>query len=213
MYGSSMQTAAMPQLRKLAMRLLVIAVLVLWSLSALERELIEPLIPAFRAAIGALDGRFVITDACLSLEDSNETVRFRANLSRPLRIEGKELNPFGSQGLPDGGYQIEFTVGATLEYSSLLLIVVLAWPARYAREWALRLPLAVLLAALLPVITVPSTVIGELWHSVEIDADAHVLSYWLIWSRFLMGGGGLVLAVLFAGIAIGVGRGAEVRQH
>ena len=38
------------------------------------------------------------------------------------------------------------------------------------------------------------------------DLDSHALGYWMIWSRLLMGGGGLALSVLLAVVAVCVGR-------
>ena len=117
-------------------------------------------------------------------------------------VAGQTLNPFGTAGIPAGYAQVDCTLGGVLEYSCVLLILALGWPARRARELAVRLVLCAPLLLLLVLLDVPSTVIAELWNSFEQDANVHLVSNWMIWSRFLMGGGGFALALAFAAAAL-----------
>jgi ABC-type tungstate transport system substrate-binding protein len=184
----------------------VAAVLVLYPLHALDRPIVEPLVPVFQGVIEALDHRFVITDARLSAEGATEVVRFRANLREPVTVAGRLVYPFGSNGMPAGGYEVMYTLRGVLQYSALLLIIALAWPVRGARELAARLFASALFVGLLLLVDVPTTVIAELRHAVETAVDPGALGGWMIWSRFLMGGGGIALALLLAVLAISAGR-------
>lgn len=205
MPGSSTAVATSPRPLRLAARLLVSAVVVLYALHSLERFIVEPLVPVFRGAVGMLDPRFVITDARVIREARGEVVRFQANLREPATIAGQVVYPFGSHGIPDGGYAVTYTVGGALQYGAVALIIALAWPAGGARELVLRLLLCVVFVGALLMIDVPSTVIAELRYGIETSIDPHALSGWMIWSRFLMGGGGLALTMLLAALAICTG--------
>jgi hypothetical protein len=196
------------------LRLLLAAILVLYPLHVLERPIVEPLVPLFRSVISALDQQFVITDARIDREGRNEVVRFRANLRQPTRFAGRVLYPFGWEGVPGGGYEVNCPLGGVLQYSGLLLILAMAWPARRSAELAVRLGVSLLFVGVLLLIDVPTTVVAELRHAAETLVDPHALSGWMIWSRFLMGGGGIALSILLAVLAIGAGRTvARRRDH
>lgn len=193
-----MPVRAAPPPVSLVVRFALASALVLGSLHFSERALAERLIPVFRAAIWVLDDSFVLTEVSVARDGQNAVLRFRANLARPLKEGGRVLYPFGWQGMPLGGYQVHCTLGGVFAYGALLLIVVLAWPARSLRERGARSLLAVPGVALLLLIDIPSTVVAELWNSVEHQFDPHALGGWMIWSRLLMGGGGFVIALLLA---------------
>jgi hypothetical protein len=188
----------------LAWRFLCVTVVVLWAAHGLERRIIAPLIPALRATIGVLDDSFLILDARVAEAGPAATLSFSANLAHPVVVAGQTLHPFGSDGVPPGYAQVDCTLGGVLEYSCVLLILALGWPARGARELLVRLALCAPLLLLLVLIDVPSTVIAELWNSFEQDANVHRVDNWMIWSRFLMGGGGFALALAFAAAALAV---------
>jgi hypothetical protein len=187
-------------------RLLVAAVLVLFPVVMFQRFLVEPLLPVFKAVIGVLDPQFVITDARVDRDGPDEVMLFEANLKQPTKIAGHLVYPFGWYGVPPGGYQVRCAAGGVLLYCAVLLITALSWPASRGRELAVRVPLCLLFVGLLLLIDVPTTVVAELRHSVETLVDPHALTGWMIWSRFLMGGGGIALSLLLAVIAISVGR-------
>jgi hypothetical protein len=202
MSGSSEQLAALPRPLRLLARTLAVAALVLGSFQVIERALVVSLIPLYRATIGVLDDSFVLTEVALSHHGSDETLRFRANLSRPLEVEGQTLYPFGWNALiPAGGIEVHCSLGGVLQYPALALIVALAWPTT-AKELLARLVLFLPLALLLLLIDIPSTVLAELWNSLERMVNPNAISRWMIWSRFLMGGGGLLFGLVAAGMDI-----------
>ena len=206
MPGSSTPADRLPQPTRLAARLLLVAVIVLSTLQGLERLIVEPLVPVFGAAVGLLGPQFVVTDSRVIQEETGKVVRFHANLREPMTIAGQVVYPFGSHGIPDGGYEVNYTLGGVLQYSALLLIIAFAWPAKRAQELMVRLLLCIAFVAALLTIEVPSTVVAELRHGVETMVDPSALNVWMIWSRFLMGGGGCALSILLAALAISAGR-------
>lgn len=199
MSGSLIQAASpWPRPFELAARALLATVLVLAMVQALGRPLVRALIPVFRTATPLLDARFQVIDVRLARFGASEVVRFRGNLSRPLLIRGRVIDPFGWNGAPAGGFQITYTVGGVLQYSALLLIVVLAWPAGGAGELAWRLAIASPCAALLPMLIVPLTVVAEFRNGLESLFGPGPPGGSLIASRYLMGGGGWAIALTAA---------------
>lgn len=217
MPGSLTQiTAPWPKPLEVVGRALLSTVLVLVVVQAFGRPLVRPLIPIFRAAVPLLDARFAITDVRLTRVGANEVVRFRGNLSRPLLIRGRIVNPFGWNGMPAGGLQITYTLGGVLQSGALLLIFLLAWPASGLRQLVCRLALTLPCVLLLPVAIVPFTVVAEFRNGLASLFDptfADAAGGALIVSRFLMGGGGWVIALVAAVFCIdGARRLSSTRQ-
>jgi hypothetical protein len=167
------------------------------------RALVQGLSPALAWLIPSLDERFTILDVAVFDEGGGEVLRVLANLSRPVKVGDQVREPFGYGAMPAGGFEVALTLGGVLQYVQLLLIAVLAWPAQRVREWGLRLLVAVPLCVLLWVLQWPLTVIAELSHSIQPELGP--VSALMVWSRFLMGGGGAVLSLLAAAVAIVVG--------
>lgn len=204
MGGSPIQRAPWPSPRSLVVRVLVASALALGTAYVITPVVVQPLIPVLRAAITLLDDRFIVEDARISHDEGHETLRFRANLARPIEINGRLVYPIGWNGTRAGGFQVRYTLQGVLAYSTLLFIVLLAWPAQHLKEFALRISLGISLAVVLLLVDVPSTVLAELWHGLDDFFDIRAVSGWLRWSRFLMGGGGYILALVMAGGIIGL---------
>jgi hypothetical protein len=182
------------------------AAIVLGGVHEFGNGAVRPLLPIYSHTIELLDDRFTITDARLSHEGSSEILRFRANLARPLFVRGKELDPVGWSRPAEGGFQITYTVGGTLQFDALLLIVVLAWPAVSFREMAWRMGIALPVGAALLLLDIPFTVVAELRNFLATVVDPNGISDWMIASRFLMGGGGAMIALVAALLSILAGR-------
>jgi hypothetical protein len=182
------------------------SILVLGVGHLIERKTVEALIPSYRATMGLLDTTFEIEDARVVEFGPNETLRFRANLARPITVEGHTLYPFGWNGGPAGGFQVTNTVGGVLAYAALVLVFVLAWPAKRFKELALRGLLVIPLLAVLLLIDAPITTTAAFWNSLGELLPTHGTSAGIVWSRFMMGGGGFVIALVMAISAIAGGR-------
>ena len=166
-------------------------------------QVLGPFLPIFRTLVPLLDARFVITDVRLARIGTDEVVRFRGNLSRPLVINDRIVDPFGWNGTPEGGFRPTYIVGDVLQYAAALLIFVLAWPASGPRELARRLALAGGGKVLLPMAVVPFTVMAEFRNGLESLTPPAAL---LVASRYLMGGGGWAIALLAAIVCIDCAR-------
>jgi hypothetical protein len=203
MVGLSTPARVLPRPFELAARLLAASILVLGVLHAFQRPIVEPMIPVFRTTVRLLATEFIINSAEIVREDAGETLQFRANLSSPVSFAGRTLYPFGWNGVnAQGGYQVTINLGGVLQYCGLMLILVLAWPAMHVREFVTRVALAAPLSGVLLLVDVPFTVVAELWATLYDEFDPRGFSGWMVWSRFLMGGGGLVLGCLMGVLAI-----------
>jgi hypothetical protein len=199
--------AAWPAPLSLAARVLLAALAVLGTAHFTQHRLTSALLPAFATAVWVLDDRFIIKEAVVVGNGVTESVRFRANLARPVVVGEHVIYPFGWNGRPLGGIEVHLTTGGVLLYGSLMLIVVLAWPFRSAAELGTRIALCLVAASVLMLVDVPSTLLAELWHALPAERlDAAPGSGWMIWSRYLMGGGGLVLAMLLGATCIVLAR-------
>lgn len=126
----------------------------------------------------------------------------RANLWRPVHIKQFVVYPLGSNGRPEGWYQVHLTTGGVLQSSLLFLIVVLSWPHRSIGEFAIRLGLALPFMAVLLAVDAPLQLLGNFHHVVLLDVEPHPLQPLFIWDKFLEGGGNWVLALALAALAI-----------
>lgn len=212
MPGSPTAAVTWPRPGSLTVRLVVSALLVLGGLHLLERSLVTPLIPAFRSVMSSLDDRFVVTDARIVRQGANEVVRFRANLARPLVVGDHILYPFGTNGVPAGGFQVTNTAGGVLQLPALLLILVLVWPAGRAREFAARLGIASPVMAVLLLLDTPFTAMAELRNGLATMVDPRAVDGWMVASRFLMGGGGYALTLLLAAGVVAFPRWGRARE-
>ena len=178
---------------RLATRFAVVSVAILWLAHHFERAFVEPMIPAFRTVTTIIGTDFDILEMVIASQESNETLRVRADFSHPVFVTGRFIYPFKGQGW----MQADLTLGGILQYALFTLIIVVAWPAS-RRELALRLVTLAPLLAIFLAIQVSTTILAQFWFPVQKEIDPN--SHWplLVWSRFLMGGGGLAFALLLA---------------
>ncbi|HKT73403.1 MAG TPA: hypothetical protein VJQ47_10965 [Steroidobacteraceae bacterium] len=181
------------------------SLLVLIPLHLGRHAIVEPLIPVYIGTIRLLSPEFTVQSVDVAPEGAAETLGVRTNLSVPLLYAGRTLLPFGWNGSPGGGIEVGLSLEGLLEYPAMLFIAVLAWPASTRREFALRIGLAIPAAALL-LLEAPLTVVAELWAILRDDYDPQGYCGWMIFSRFLMGGGGLALAIVLAGLIVAAAR-------
>lgn len=198
-------SAALPRPPELAARALLACVLVLAVLHAMQEALVAWLLPVLGQMVRLLGEKFTLTDVAV-MPAADPVVQFLANLAVPVQYAGHMVYPFGWNGLPRGGYRVVLQLSGLLQYTALLLVIVLSWPARRRAEYGLRLLLTLPLAALLLLGEAPLTVVAELWSAVRNQADPAAFCGWMVWSRFLMGGGGLLIAGCCGVAAIAVAR-------
>lgn len=195
-----------PSPLRLLGRVVLSTALVLGAAHVVERPAVRALIPVFRGVINLIDDNFVFNEIVITQDGASDVVRFRANLASPLTLDHRIVYPFGWNGTQEGGFQVTYTVGGVLTYSALMLIIVLAWPANGVKEWSVRLLLCAACSSVLLLIDVPTTVLAELWNGLGNMLGSSHVGGWMIWSRFLMGGGGFVIAMVMAAACVLLGR-------
>jgi hypothetical protein len=179
-----------------------VGVLLVVAVHLLQAQLVRPLLPVFGDAVELLAPQFTIQSLDLFSAPS-ATVRVRANLLEPVEFAGHTVFPFGWLGrVPQGGYEVSQSLTGLLQYPMLVLLIVLAWPASGLMILLVRVALGLPMVALLLLCEAPMTMVAELWSLVRDQADPGATCYWMIWSRFLMGGGGLLIAGMLGATAV-----------
>ncbi len=199
MHALNAATGRWPSPGKLCLRLLLVGGIVLAVTSLFDRQLAAPLVPIIVSLLTRIGTDFSILDVQLVTTDIGDVLRIKADLARMVVVNQKIVHPISMQG--GGWMEVTLTVGSLLQYPALLLILLTAWPASF-RELTVRLLLALPASLLLLTMHVPFTVLAELWFPIfDSVAPGETLPL-MVWSRFLMSGGGLVLTLLCAAIVI-----------
>ena len=200
-----------PRLPELAIRLVVVGAMLIAAARLLQTTLIRPLLPIYGGTVTLLAPEFTLQS--LDLVGSRPHIlRLRANLLEPVEFAGRTVVPVGWLGTgPQGGYQVSLAMTGLLQYPTLTLLILLAWPATHSKEFGIRVLVGIPMAALLLLTEAPTTMVAELWSTVRDQADPGAICYWMVWSRFLMGGGGLLLGGLFGATAIVIAKRAITR--
>ncbi len=168
----------------------------------LQFALVRPLLPVFGGTVELLAPQFTL-DSLDLVQGQSPTVRLRANLLEPVEFAGHTVLPFGWLGrVPEGGYQVTQSLTGLLQYPVLVMLIVLAWPASTLMVLLLRVALGLPMAAFVLLCEAPMTMVAELWSLVRNQADPGATCYWMIWSRLLMGGGGLLIAGILGATAV-----------
>jgi hypothetical protein len=191
-----------PRLSELAIRLAVVGVLLVAAARVLQTSLIRPLLPIYSATVTLLAPQFTLQSMDL-VESRPPILRIRANLLQPVEFAGRTVVPVGWLGAgPQGGYEVSLSMTGLLQYPLLTLLILLAWPATDLNVLGIRVLLGIPLTALLLLTEAPTTIVAELWSVVRDQADPAATCYWMVWSRFLMGGGGLLIAGMLGAAAV-----------
>jgi hypothetical protein len=202
---------ALPSLPRLAVRLMIAGVAVLWLSHTFQKVIVQPLLPIWGYVLAVSDSEVKVLSAAGGHEGPNETVSFHVNLAHPIDIAGRTAYPYGTHSIPDGFMEVNLGAAGLLQYALLLLILVLAWPLSGAVELFARLLISVPLLAALLVIPGPSTALSLVWGPFHEALDPNTFWPILAWSRFLSGGGGVAIALIMAAAAIGLAQKARHR--
>lgn len=187
-------------------RVVVIAGLMLWTVNACAGLIVRPLLSPIRGAIEMFGVEFRILGLELASEEGRAMLRLRADLEQPIEVAGRTLYPLNWTAENAGWMQVDLGLGGLLLYPVLLLTLVFAWPAAHAQEWLVRCGFALPLALLVFVVPATVTLLAELWFPIHDDHDASSTWPLLIFSRFLMGGGGQVLSLFLGLVSIAPGK-------
>jgi hypothetical protein len=190
---------------RLALRMAIVAALLTWAADHFAVTLVRFLLPVIQFATTALGPDFRILGIDVFLDGGVRTLQVRADLAHPLVLAGQVLVPIDWAGTGTGWMEIRLTLGGLLQYPLLQLIAVLGWPAQTSREMLARLASTLPLLVALLALTLPATILAELWYPLHDRLTPGATWPLLAFSRFLMGGGGQALALFLSLLAIGAG--------
>lgn len=166
-----------------------------WNLHSLS----EALLPLFSAFLKLLDNRLLITDFSVGHIGGDKrpvpelVFRLEATVVRPIVIGHGVLAPKA------GGWLASSTpAGAMLQPVILAYGLLLCWPAAQWRTLVLRMLLALVPLSLLLLLDIPLVLWAYIWEPALQHFGADAFSPLLMWGRFMMNGGRLLLAVLIA---------------
>jgi hypothetical protein len=199
------QVIAKPRPLELLARLLIAAAISLCLANWFAAPIVRLTVPLITRTAWALSDDFIITSAVVETPESEHALRVHANLARPVIWNHRPIYPFGWEGTPLGGFEVTLTLAGVLQYCVLLITLALAWPVHRMIEFVPRLVVAGSLGVVLILVSVPFTILAELRNCLPSVPQVVATDPWMIWSRFLMGGGGAVLAIVLAAIAVFAG--------
>ena len=184
-----------PQLRSFAVRLVILAAILLTLGRIYGTTVVTPMLPALTWVIEAVDDRLRVDHAIIVNRSADTVIQLKVTPIRTLFLGDRML-------MPDAKLHFDPTtlVGSVLQPVILLLAIILAWPA--ARLWTLpaRLLFALPMMAFLLIVNVPLGFVGVMQDFREYLPSAPVTPL-VYWNDFLQTGGPLALAIA-AGILV-----------
>jgi hypothetical protein len=178
--------------RDFALRLVVIAAILLTLGRVYATPLVEPLLPALAWVIEASGDRFRVDRIEVVNRPTNTVIQLKVAPLRPLTFGNQVL-------LPDAKlfFEPSTLVGSVLQPIIVFMAILLAWPA--IGRWALPMRLLLALPATLVLIAtnVPLGLVGAMldFRPYFPNAPVHPLAYW---NDFLQTGGPIAMAIAAA---------------
>ena len=206
----------MPNPVVLLARFALTASVVLGLAFVLQRSLLLALVPLLQIAVQLVLVDFQVVALNVVTDGQSQVMRLVALLQEPQHINGFWIYPQGWLGAPVGSqqvsaFQVDLTAGGTISYSLLVIIIVLAWPAKGTGVLVRRVFWGLLLAFLLLLLNVMTTFPAEVWALLHDAMASQEIWPLLVWSKMWMGGLGLMLSVVSGVVAIALA-GAS-RRH
>ena len=182
-------------LRDFALRLVVIAAILLTLGRVFGTAVVTPMLPAMAWVIEAVDDRFRVEQVRIADRKADTFIELKATPVRIFMLGNRVL-------MPDAKLFFEpaVLVGSVLQPVILFLAIILAWPGASLRTLGPRLLLSVPVIALLLVVNVPLGFVGVMLDFREHFPDIPVAPL-VYWNDFLQTGGPLALAIA-AGVLV-----------
>jgi hypothetical protein len=182
--------------RDFALRLVVIAAILLTLGRVYATTLVTPILPALAWVVEASGGLFRVDRIEIVNRPTNTVIQLKVSPLRPLTVGNQLL-------LPDAKlfFEPSTLVGSVLQPIIVFVAILLAWPAIGLWALPMRLLLAVPASVVLFTTNVPLGLVGAMldYRSYFPDAPVHPLAYW---NDFLQTGGPLVMAIAAAIMAV-----------
>ena len=197
MPGSFATRGPRPSPLHLAARLLLAVAAVIAVSNALQSELVQFLVPAFRAVIDALDDQFHVLILDVTERKAHEVLRLRVELARALVMDSHTTNP-----KPGAWLEVSTTLGTVLQPACTAFITALAWPASRFGERVARMAVCGVLAAVAMLADSSLDLLAYVWDMFIDRFDPGGFYPLQSYHRFAIGGGRFVLGAMAGWAAI-----------
>jgi len=183
------------QLRSFALRLVILAAILLTLGRVYGTAVVTPMLPALTWVIEAVDDRLQVDHAFIVNNSADTVIQLKVTPIRMLFLGDRML-------MPDTKLHFDPTtlLGSVLQPVILLLAIILAWPAARLQVLPARLLCALPMMVFLLVVNVPLGFVGVMQDFREYLPAAPVTPL-VYWNDFLQTGGPLALAIA-AGILV-----------
>ncbi|MBT9519297.1 MAG: hypothetical protein IV101_00255 [Dechloromonas sp.] len=180
------------QLRSFAIRLVILAAILLSLGRVYGTTIVTPMLPALTWVIEAVDDRLRVDQVSIVNRSADTVIQLKVTPIRMVFLGDRML-------MPDAKlfFHPSTLLGSVLQPVILLLAIILAWPADCLRALPARLLLAAPMMALLLVVNVPLGFVGVMQDFREYLQAAPVTPL-VYWNDFLQTGGPLALAIAAA---------------
>jgi hypothetical protein len=189
---------------KLIASLCIVAALVLWQGEALMQHLLRPI----AQTIDALDRHHQVIALDITQVEADTVIRMEAGI-RELILTGTHVT-FAD---PRARAVITTPLAAFWLAPSVLLALLMAWPASSIAASLWRLPLAVPALACVLLLDTPFVLDALLWGLHRDAHDPNGTSTILVWSAFLKAGGRFLLGAAAAAAVITLSHAIATRMH
>ena len=186
------------QLRSFALRLVILAAILLTLGRVYGTAIVTPMLPALTWIIEAVDDRLQVDNAFIVNNSADTVIQLKVTPIRMLFLGDRML-------MPDAKLHFDPTIllGSVLQPVILLLAIILAWPAARLQVLPVRLLFALPMMVSLLVVNVPLGFVG-LMQDFQEYLPAAPVSPLVYWNDFLQAGGPLVLAITASVLVVAV---------
>lgn len=190
----------------ITLRLVLATAAVLALAHFFSRDIVRLLLPVLSSALGFVADDFSILRMEFVDERHNASVAALAKLEHAIFLGGRAILPEDVSMMVIGT-----TVGTVLQPLLVALVLVLAWPARWA-EMAWRLAIAAVLIAVVMLADTPFSLAAWLWDAQIRIHEPGRSSPLIAWNVFLNGGGRLALGLIAGALAIALAQRAVAQS-
>lgn len=187
-------------------RFCLLGLLVTGGLYAARGPAVVRALPALQACAQLVAFDFTISALEVDAGSGGRALMAHANLAAPLLLNGQWVKPFSVKDATAAEYRVTVSITGLFVYAALYVTALLAWPSATRAEALMRLLCGLPFLAVLLLLDAPFTIAAELWNLLYAHNAPAETSKLMIFSRFLMDGGGFVLAGISAALVIGGSR-------
>ena len=183
------------QIRSFAIRLVILAAILLTLDRVYGPVIVSPMLPALTWMIESVDDRLRVEDAFIVDRATDTIIQLKVTPIHMLFLGDRMLLPNAKVH-----FDPSTLLGSVLQPVILLLVIVLAWPTNRLLIYLARLLVAAPMAAVLLIVNVPLGFVGVMQDFREYLPAAPITPL-VYWNDFLQAGGPLALAIT-AGVLV-----------